>query len=139
MINITIPNVDLSFSVSGIYNIPNNMAGLYLFYNDENVLMYVGQTRDLRTRIKLHLNPKTKTSSGIYHNFKWVEVIFEEDDLSRELYETYMINTLKPLLNFDKVITYKTSRYDNSYNLEIKELNTKFQTRLDAALKKFYL
>lgn len=100
--------------------IPQDISGLYLFYNQEYELMYIGKSENLKQRINLHLTGNTNTKS-IYHNFKHIRYAEVADPVDREIYETYYINLWKPKLNQEKTLTYRTKFYDKKYNSMAEE------------------
>lgn len=77
MINITIPKADVSITkqinpqLSNIYGftdfhlIPRDYGGIFMFYNDQDELLFVGKARKLRPRIKNILKTPYLTSSNI--------------------------------------------------------------------------
>ena len=86
--------------------------GIYMIYNDEDILLYVGKSKDIRNRIKIHMNKADSNPlRGYNHNFHYVTGFYVKSYLDLSLYEMYIINTLKPKLNIDNVFTYKTERY----------------------------
>lgn len=138
MISIVIPDIDVSFPISDIPTNLRGKSGIYLFYSESGELMYIGKTTDLLNRLRIHFS-SDKGTENIRHNFKHVECLFVADPLEMELYETYMINTLKPLLNRQKVLTYLTSYYDVEYNPRYHAMEEEKQKRLDAAMMNFHL
>jgi excinuclease UvrABC nuclease subunit len=140
MININIPEVDLSFSCDQYHEYIEQLkkkSGIYLFY-DDNELLYIGKTVNLYSRLIGHINGSSNLKD-VKHNFKRVEVIFINDVVGREIYETYMINTLKPLLNVDKVFTYTSSRYEDKYNPKHTIENKIMWNKIDKELESFVL
>lgn len=101
-----------SFEELGEIN--NKLGGIYFFYNEKDELLYLGKAKHLRSRIQQHLSGHSNTKT-IKHNFKKFRVMYEDDVVSRDILETYLINDLKPLLNYQKVYTYKNSLGDDSY------------------------
>nr|WP_275444604.1 GIY-YIG nuclease family protein [Paenibacillus sp. ACRRX] len=77
-------------------------TGIYVIYDMEGLVMYVGKSKHLRNRLLAHLRGRDVTN-GHADKIVKVRVYFVEDRLERELYETYAINTLKPWLNSAKV------------------------------------
>lgn len=99
-------------------------GGVYFFYDDRDILMYVGKAKCLSSRINQHMNSSDKNTTAasssthnVKHNLKKCSLFLCEDELDREIYETYAINTLKPKLNRAKVITYVSEHYSDEYRM----------------------
>ncbi|MED4903974.1 GIY-YIG nuclease family protein [Parageobacillus thermoglucosidasius] len=73
--------------------------GVYVLFDEEKQPLYVGIAKDLRDRLYSHFKGYTHISAYAHH-FKSCSVIFEDDLLNRQIYELYLINTLKTPLNF---------------------------------------
>lgn len=136
-IHIEIPKDDLRLAIQDASLIPKKTAGIYKFFGDNDQLLYIGKAKGLRERVLQHLSGKDGTSQDIYHNFKNIACIFVEDPFDREIYETYMINTLQPLLNWEKVITYESQKYNPLYNQKAQQRDEELQARLDKAILNF--
>jgi excinuclease UvrABC nuclease subunit len=84
-------------------SIPRDKGGIFMFYNINEQLLYVGKARKLRQRIKKNfedsLSPIRKYRDDVYK----IAVCEVEDPMEREIYETYIINTLQAKYNIDKV------------------------------------
>ena len=122
-IKITIPRKKL-FYIYSVEALPTR-GGIYMFYNeDQGELLYIGKASNLRQRVKMHLRdtsmgPNRFGGTGdVKHNFRWIETFCVDCPMERDIYETYLINTLKPFLNVGKVYSYKTSRYIDKYKSE---------------------
>lgn len=102
-------------------------SGIYLLYNDKNVLMYIGKSVNLYHRLMRHVKERTHISH-LTHNFKKYRYIkckgmtFKKTALGIEIVELYLINTLKPKLNVRDVETYTTSRCDWGYIIQDKDI-----------------
>lgn len=115
MINITIPNVDVSITkqmdpqLSNIYGftdfhlIPRDYGGIFMFYNDQDELLYVGKARKLRPRIKKHFEDTVSDIKEHRNEVTRIDVSLIESPVHREIYETYIINEFKAKYNVDKV------------------------------------
>lgn len=83
--------------------LPRDKGGIFMFYDINEQLLYVGKARKLRQRIKKNfednLSPIKKYRDEVYK----IEVCEVEDPMEREIYETYIINTLQSKYNIDKV------------------------------------
>jgi excinuclease UvrABC nuclease subunit len=84
-------------------SIPRDKGGIFMFYNINEQLLYVGKARKLRQRIKKNfedqLSPIKKHRDEVYK----IAVCVVEEPMDREIYETYIINTLQAKYNIDKV------------------------------------
>ena len=127
MIHIEIPPYDGELTPEGSIAIPKK-AGLYAFYAKDDELLYVGKTKNLFTRVRQHCLGNDSNTGPVSHNIAYLHYWIIESETDLEIYETYMINTLKPAWNKDKVYTYKTRRYHPRYRIpeeleeELREL-----------------
>ena len=115
MINVTLPNVDVSITkqvnpqLSNIYGftdfhlIPRDYGGIFMFYNDQDELLYVGKARKLRPRIKKHFEDTVSDIKDHRNEVTRIDVSLIESPVHREIYETYIINEFKAKYNVDKV------------------------------------
>lgn len=115
MINITIPTPDVTITkqdapeLSHIYGftdfhlISREKGGIFMFYNDNDELLFVGKARKLRPRIKKHFEDTVSVIKNHRNEVTKIEVCIIEDAVHREIYETYIINELKAKYNVDKV------------------------------------
>jgi excinuclease UvrABC nuclease subunit len=115
VINITIPTPDVSITkqkdpqLSHIYGftdfhlIPRDTGGIYMFYNAQGELLFVGKARKLRPRIKKHFEDKVSPMLKHRDEVTKIDVCIIESQTHREIYETYIINELKSKYNEDKV------------------------------------
>ncbi len=85
------------------HQIPRDKGGIFMFYNKNDELLFVGKARKIRQRIKKHfednVSPMLKHRDEVYK----ISVCIVEDPMDREIYETYAINTLRSKYNIDKV------------------------------------
>lgn len=121
MIKIEIPNPDVvitrkrqvgepveavissEYGFTDYHRIPRDKGGLLLFFNANDDLLFVGKARKLRPRMKKHfedqVSPIKKHRDEVYK----IAALIVEDAMEREIYETYIINTLQSKYNVDKV------------------------------------
>jgi excinuclease UvrABC nuclease subunit len=116
VINITIPTPDVTITKqvapkeSNIYGftdfhlIPRDVGGIFMFYNDNEELLFVGKARKLRPRIKKHFEDTVSAIKMNRDEVTKIDVCMIEDPVHREIYETYIINELKAKYNVDKVL-----------------------------------
>jgi excinuclease UvrABC nuclease subunit len=121
MITIEIPNPDIVITqkkqlgapveavISSQYGftdynrIPRDKAGIILFFNKEDELLFVGKARKLRPRVKKHFEDTVSPIKNHRDEVYKIAVCVVEDAMEREIYETFIINTLKAKYNIDKV------------------------------------
>ena len=121
MINIEIPATDITITqrkqvvtgdepiIKDIYGfidfhqIPRDKGGIFMFFNKEEELIFVGKARKLRQRIKKHFEDQVSPIKHHRNEVYKIEVCIVEDAMEREIYETYIINTLQSKYNIDKV------------------------------------
>ncbi|WP_040209338.1 nucleotide excision repair endonuclease [Neobacillus jeddahensis] len=121
MIKIEIPNPDIVITKSkqlgekveaplsseyGFTNynrIPRDKGGIILFFNANDDLLFVGKARKLRPRVKRHFEDTVSPIKNYRDEVYKIAVITVEEPMEREIYETYIINTLHAKYNIDKV------------------------------------
>ncbi|MFP7298928.1 nucleotide excision repair endonuclease [Neobacillus niacini] len=115
MINITVPKPDVTITkqdkpeMSNIYGftdfhlIPRDKGGIFMFYNKNKELLFVGKARKLRPRIKKHFEDSVSPVKNHRDEITRIEVCVVDDPAHREIYETYIINESKSKYNIDKV------------------------------------
>ncbi|PLT32081.1 nucleotide excision repair endonuclease [Bacillus sp. V5-8f] len=121
MIKIEIPAPDLSItqreqainrnepkipSINGFIDfhlIPRDKGGIFMFYNINDELLFVGKARKLRQRIKKHFEDNVSPIKSHRDEVYTIDIIYVDDPVDREIYETYIINVLKSKYNVDKV------------------------------------
>jgi len=121
MIKIDIPNPDIVITkskqagekieapLSSVYGftdynkIPRDKGGIILFFNADDDLLFVGKARKLRPRVKRHFEDNVSPIKDHRDEVYKIAVLVVEDPMEREIYETYIINTLHAKYNIDKV------------------------------------
>ncbi|WOV85830.1 nucleotide excision repair endonuclease [Sporosarcina jeotgali] len=121
MISITIPEIDVKIEqrlqkvlanivpikpICGfvdLHEIPRDKGGIILFYNKQDELLFVGKARKLRPRVKKHLEDNVSPLKPHREEINKIAVINVDDAMEREIYETYIINTMRAKYNTDKV------------------------------------
>jgi hypothetical protein len=116
MILITIPTPDVSITkqadpqLSHIYGftdfhlITRDRGGIFMFYNEQDELLFVGKARKLRPRIKKHFEDTVSVMKDYRDEVTRIDVCIVENPVHREIYETFIINDLKAKYNVDKVL-----------------------------------
>lgn len=108
-----------TINMNDIEKIPNK-KGIYYFYNNKKELIYLGKTKNLNRRVKQHL-----TSSSFKDSIYEISFFIVENNIQLDIYETYLINELKPIYNIGKTF----------YKIDEKEETEKKEKEL-AILKK---
>lgn len=90
---------------------------VYKFVDKNEDILYVGKTKNLKTRVQSHIREKNWIEEGC--RIYIAEVISQTD---MDIYELYYINKLKPIHNV-------ANAYDSEFSIELNELNFKhYQT-----------
>jgi DNA polymerase III subunit epsilon len=106
--------------------IKKSSVGVYVFKNEHGDAVYVGKSKNLHKRISAHLGGNSNVKDLMDHTTH-CEVFFIEDYSLADIYETYLINSLKPLSNLDKasypefIKMAEESLSDISYEIELLE------------------
>lgn len=97
--DVEIPSI---YGFIDFHQIPRDKGGIFMFFNKNDELLFVGKARKIRQRIKKHfednVSPMIKHRDEVYK----ISVCVVEEAMDREIYETYAINTLKSKYNIDK-------------------------------------
>jgi excinuclease UvrABC nuclease subunit len=116
MILITIPSPDVTikkqdnptmshiFGFTDFHLIPRDRGGIFMFYNEQEELLFVGKARKLRPRIKKHFEDSVSDIKSHRDEVYSIAVCVVDDPVDREIYETYIINKFKAKLNTEKVL-----------------------------------
>ena len=83
--------------------IPRGVPGIYLFFNEDNELLYCGQTNSLRSRIREHFYSESSAIKEHRQEVHKIAVSFVKDPYEREIFETFIIHELKSKYNIGKV------------------------------------
>lgn len=103
-----IPKIDEVLTVEDLRNGHRfeNRGGVYLFYNRHNEPLYVGVSYSLYKRIPEHLGSSKGNKDLIQYlssrEGAYVAVFYEDDKAYQELYESYLIEILRPRFNISK-------------------------------------
>ena len=121
MIKIDIPTPDITITerkqivtenepiIKDIYGfidfhvIPRDKGGIFLFYNINDELLFAGKARKLRQRIKKHFEDNVSPIKMHRDEVYRIDICLVEDPMERDIYETYIINTLQSKYNIEKV------------------------------------
>ncbi|MCM3705920.1 MULTISPECIES: nucleotide excision repair endonuclease [Cytobacillus] len=96
---------DLSsvYGFTDYHKIPRDKGGMILFFDAKDDLLFVGKARKLRQRVKKHFEDNVSPIKNHRDDVHKIAVIYVEDSMEREIYETYIINALQAKYNIDKV------------------------------------
>ncbi|MGC1471064.1 MAG: GIY-YIG nuclease family protein [Psychroserpens sp.] len=97
------PSEDLSNGISWKNYKPS--AGVYLFYNSEEKVIYVGKAKNIRKRLQSHFSENGKRSNIDYSAVNDIEIIYTGNDCIAQLVESEKIKNLKPIYNTQQVNT----------------------------------
>ncbi|MDP4085789.1 MAG: GIY-YIG nuclease family protein [Bacillota bacterium] len=98
MIKIEITEFDFDVIVETLNTIPFNSPGVYLLYDKDGSLKYVGKATDLRKRVTTHFRGSTNTSQYIWSIHR-CKAFIEKKRAYRSIYELFLIDELQPPLN----------------------------------------
>ena len=76
---------------------------IFQFYNINDELLFVGKARKLRQRIKKHFEDNVSPIKMHRDEVYRIDICLVEDPMEREIYETYIINSLQSKYNIEKV------------------------------------
>ncbi|PEY38410.1 nucleotide excision repair endonuclease [Bacillus cereus] len=82
---------------------PRDKSGIFMFYNINDELLFVGKARKIRQRIKKHFEDNVSPIKAHRDEVYRIDACIVEDPMEREIYETYIINELQAKYNVDKV------------------------------------
>ncbi|WP_433958269.1 nucleotide excision repair endonuclease [Cytobacillus horneckiae] len=85
------------------HKIPRDKGGIILFFDANEDLLFIGKARKLRQRVKKHFEDNVSPIKAHRDEVHKIAAIFVDDAMEREIYETYIINTLEAKYNVDKV------------------------------------
>jgi excinuclease UvrABC nuclease subunit len=97
------PEIKPIFGFIDFHLIPRDKGGIFLFYNINDELLFVGKARKLRQRIKKHFEDNVSPIKMHRDEVYRIDISYVEEPMDREIYETYIINTLQSKYNIDKV------------------------------------
>lgn len=102
---VTLPKDSIEIGVEDIPQVcqllSRKKSGVYVFFDNECTPLYVGKSSQLLKRLRDHLRGATHTAE-FSKLFRKVRVYFESNPFYVEIYETYLINKLRPIFNVSK-------------------------------------
>ncbi|MDG5473032.1 nucleotide excision repair endonuclease [Jeotgalibacillus sp. ET6] len=121
MITIEMPAIDVSITerkqsfsegepaIKSIYGfidfheIPRDKGGIFMFYNVNDELLFVGKARKLRQRIKKHFEDQVSPVKNHRDEIYRIDVSVVDHPMERDIYETFIINEFQSKYNIEKV------------------------------------
>lgn len=97
------PEIKSIYGFIDFHLIPRDKGGIFLFYNINDELLFVGKARKLRQRIKKHFEDNVSPIKNHRDEVYRIDVCIVDEPMDREIYETYIINTLQSKYNIEKV------------------------------------
>ncbi|EWG11346.1 excinuclease [Cytobacillus firmus DS1] len=96
-------NLSSVYGFTDYHKIPRDKGGMILFFDAKEDLLFVGKARKLRQRVKKHFEDNVSPIKNHRDDVHKIAVIYVEDSMEREIYETYIINALQAKYNIEKV------------------------------------
>lgn len=114
MIKIDLPPVYRTITLDGIKTAHDvsEKGGIYVFYDGNGAPLYAGKSINLYSRLRQHAR------SEFYSKVNRVDVYVVDDAAERDIYETYVISTLSPRYNREKVYVNKRAQSDKLLEVE---------------------
>ncbi|PEP40568.1 nucleotide excision repair endonuclease, partial [Bacillus pseudomycoides] len=78
---------------------PRDKGGIFMFYNINDELLFVGKARKIRQRIKKHFEDNVSPIQAHRDEVYRIDACIVEDPMEREIYETYIINEFQAKYN----------------------------------------
>lgn len=82
--------ISSEYGFTDFRKISREKGGLILFYNKNDELLFVGKARKLRQRVTKHFEDNVSPIKKHREEVQKIAVIYVEDPMEREIYETYM-------------------------------------------------
>ncbi len=115
------PSIPTNLSADILDNLPES-PGVYIFYGDTNIPLYVGKSVNIRDRVLSHFSSDHSSSLElkITQQIKSIETIQTEGELGALLKEAYLVKKLQPLYNRklrqrNKLLVLKYAENENGY------------------------
>ena len=107
-------------------------AGVYIFYGDEDIPLYIGKSINIRERVLSHFNADHSSSKemSITQQIKNVEIITTAGELGALLLESSLIKKMQPLYNHalrnshQLYILKQSTTSHNYHTLNLEAVNT---------------
>lgn len=96
--NIRASSLPKSISIDTILNLPEE-HGVYYFRNEQNTLIYVGKSKNIKTRIARHFSDYTTKSEKIRQSTYSIDYEITGNELAALIKESIEIRKLNPIYN----------------------------------------
>lgn len=96
--NIRSSSLPKSITIETILNLPED-NGVYYFRNDQNTLIYIGKSKNLKSRIARHFSDYTGKSEKIRQSTHSIDYEITGNELAALIKESIEIRKLKPIYN----------------------------------------
>lgn len=97
------PELSHIYGFTDFHLIPRDKGGIFMFYNAQEELLFVGKARKLRPRIKKHFEDSVSDIKEHRNEVTRIEVCVVESAVDRDIYETFILNKQKAKYNTEKV------------------------------------
>ena len=91
-------NLPVGISLSDILNLPES-HGVYYFKNNDNALIYIGKSKNIKSRIAQHFTQHSEKSTKIRQRTHSIDYQLTGNELASLIKESIEIRQLKPLFN----------------------------------------
>ncbi|OMP66990.1 nucleotide excision repair endonuclease [Domibacillus epiphyticus] len=91
------------YGFTDYHKIPRDKAGVFMFYDADDNLLYVGKARKLRMRIRKHFEDNVSDIKNHRDDVHKIVVCIVDSPVERDIYETFIINTFQAKYNTEKV------------------------------------
>ena len=125
------PALPIKLDASEVEKLPAS-AGVYYFYDDKDVLLYIGKSVNIRNRVMSHFSSDHKNPKDLQMSSKIAHIDFQQTptDFGAQIHESNQIKALFPLYNrrlrkVKKMFQYRTEPDDLGYlRLSIEAIDT---------------
>lgn len=90
------------YGFTDYHKIPRDKAGVFLFYDAQDRLLFAGKARKLRMRIRKHFEDNVSDIKNHRDDVHKIVVFVVESPVERDIYETYAINEFEAKYNTEK-------------------------------------
>lgn len=116
------PSLPIGVTEEILDSLPDR-SGVYIFYSKENTPLYVGKSKNIRTRVRSHFSSSKglNVDMKIAQNINRIETIETAGELGALLLEATLVKKMQPLYNRQlryaaKLLALKKNITPNSYN-----------------------
>lgn len=132
------PSLPPHLSMQQINNLPSG-PGVYMFYGENNTVLYIGKSLDIRSRVLSHFSGdyRAQKSMQLSQQIRWLDSIKTAGELGALLLEARLIKELSPVHNrrlrrTRDIYSFKlTAPQPDSMQIEIVSVARLFREELD--------